>query len=86
MERTGAGGWGQQPSSSDRDVVKCLGWLPRFYLPSQYGSRYGRYVVLPAYDQPRAPNLLCTHYRCKLFAICWGLGISCTLRDFTNLP
>ena len=24
--------------------------------------------------------------RCKLFAICWGLGISCTLRDFTNLP
>ena len=24
--------------------------------------------------------------RCKLFAICWVLGISCTLRDFTNLP
>ena len=24
--------------------------------------------------------------RCNLFAIFWGLGISCTLRDFTNLP
>ena len=24
--------------------------------------------------------------RCILFAISWGLGISCTLRDFTNLP
>ena len=24
--------------------------------------------------------------RCQLCAICWVLGISCTLRDFTNLP
>ena len=39
-----------------------------------------------AFDQPRAPALP-LHCRCKLFAICWGLGIStCTLRDFTNLP
>ena len=24
--------------------------------------------------------------RCKFFAICWGLGISCTQRDVINLP
>ena len=22
----------------------------------------------------------------KLFATCWGLGVSCTLQDFTSLP
>ena len=31
----------------------------------------------------RALLLTC---RCQLYAVCWVLGISCTLRDFTNLP
>lgn len=26
------------------------------------------------------------HCNCKLSAICWDLEISCTLRNFTNLP
>ena len=34
------------------------------------------------YTQHR-PALPC---RCQLYAICWVLGISCTLGDFTNLP
>ena len=34
----------------------------------------------------RSTSRALLHCRCKLFAIFWGLGISCTLRDLANLP
>ena len=37
----------------------------------------------PASHWPSRALLPC---RCQLYAICWVLGISCTLRDFINLP
>ena len=63
---------GGSPSLPPKGKCASANFQPASYLSVQSLLRSTSCALLPC--------------RCKLFAICWVLGISCTLRDFTNLP
>ena len=64
-------------------------WITVYARVANFATRQpidARIPAVPTLARTPTPTLALLPCRCKLFAICSVLGISCTLRDFTNLP